>query len=119
MWTIFFGFQKSVILDEMSIKWVDLKNDLSNTIEIEDLLHYRNISALIFAVKLSNKNVTNQSKERYFFRIKSLNNVCLNLTTKTSKYRLDVSQLSHQCFTGFFLSLLSKKSKHFFFRNFF
>ena len=42
-------------------------------------------------------------------------NVCLNFTTQTSKYRLDVSQLSHQCFTGVLLNLLSKKSKHFFF----
>jgi hypothetical protein len=53
-----------------------------------------------------------------FQKMKLKNNVCLNLTTQTSKYRLDVSQLSHQCFTGFLLSLLSKKSKHFFF-NFF
>jgi hypothetical protein len=51
--------------------------------------------------------------------MKLKNNVCSNLISKTSKYRLDVSQLSHQCFTGFLLSLLSKKSKHFFFRKFF
>jgi hypothetical protein len=49
-----------------------------------------------------------------FSKMKVKFNVCSNLTTQTSKYRLDVSQLSHQCFTGFPLSLLSKKSKHFF-----
>ena len=54
-----------------------------------------------------------------FLKIKLKNNVCSNLTTQTSKYRLNLSQLSHQCFTGFLLSLLSKKSKHFFFRKFF
>jgi hypothetical protein len=36
------------------------------------------------------------------------------LTTKTSKYRLDVSQLSLQCYPSFLLSLLSKKSRHIF-----
>jgi hypothetical protein len=34
-------------------------------------------------------------------------------------YRLDVSQLSRLCFTGFLLSPISKKLKHFFFGNFF
>jgi hypothetical protein len=47
------------------------------------------------------------------------NNVCVNLTTNTSKYRVDVSQLSLQCFVSFLLRLLSKKSKHIFFRKFF
>ena len=46
--------------------------------------------------------------------MKLKNNVCSNLTTKTSKYRLEESQLSHQCFISSLLSLLSKKSKHFF-----
>ena len=54
-----------------------------------------------------------------FLKIMFKNNVCVNLTTKTSKYRVDVSQLSLQCFPSFLLSLLSKKSKHIFFRKFF
>ena len=54
-----------------------------------------------------------------FLKIMFKNNVCVNLTTKTSKYRVDVSQLSLQCFLSFLLSLLSKKSKHIFFRKFF
>jgi hypothetical protein len=53
-----------------------------------------------------------------FWKMKLKKNVCSNLTTKTSEYRLDVSQLSHQCFTSFLLSLLSKKSKHFYFEFF-
>ena len=51
--------------------------------------------------------------------MKLKNNVCSNLTTKTSKFRHAVSQLSLQCFLSFLLSLLSKKSKHIFFRKFF
>jgi hypothetical protein len=47
------------------------------------------------------------------------NYVCFNLTTETSKYHLDVSQLSDQCFRGFLFSLLSKKSKQIFFRKIF
>ena len=54
-----------------------------------------------------------------FLKIMFKNDVCVNLTTKTSKYRVDVSQLSLQCFLSFLLSLLSKKSKHIFFRKFF
>ena len=54
-----------------------------------------------------------------FFKKKKKNYVCFNLTTKTSKYHLDVSQLSDQCFRGFLLGLLSKKSKHIFFEKFF
>ena len=50
-----------------------------------------------------------------FFRIKSKNIVCLDLPTKTSKYRLDVSQLYVQCFTGFRLSQLSKNRSRCFF----
>jgi hypothetical protein len=53
----------------------------------------------------------------FFFRIESKNIVCLDLTTETSKYRLDISQLHVQCSTGFLLSLLSKKSEHIFFRK--
>ena len=49
-----------------------------------------------------------------FFRVMLQNNVCVNLTTKTSKYRIDVSQLSLQCYLGFLISLLSKKPKHIF-----
>jgi hypothetical protein len=55
---------------------------------------------------------------RIFFKMKFKNNVCLNLTTRTLKYHLDVSQLSDQCFRSFLLSLLTKKSKHFLFENF-
>ena len=55
----------------------------------------------------------------YVFKMKFKNNVCFNLTTKTSKYHLEVSQFSDQCFCGFLLILLSKKSKHIFFRKFF
>jgi hypothetical protein len=43
----------------------------------------------------------------------------MNLTTKTLKYRVHVSQLSLQCFPSFFLSLLSEKIKAHFFRKFF
>ena len=46
------------------------------------------------------------------------NNVCFNLTTQTSKYHFGVRQFSDQCFSHFLLSLLTKKSKHFFFENF-
>jgi hypothetical protein len=53
-----------------------------------------------------------------FFKMKFKNNVCFNLTPKTSKYHLDVSQLSDQCLNSFLLRLLTKKSKHFFFRKF-
>jgi hypothetical protein len=52
-----------------------------------------------------------------FLKMKFKNNACFNLTTKTSKYHLDVSQLSGQCFRGFLLSLLSKKSKDSFSRD--
>ena len=41
-------------------------------------------------------------------------NVCFNLTTKTSKHQLDVSQLSDQCFSSFLLSLLTKNRSTFF-----
>jgi hypothetical protein len=54
-----------------------------------------------------------------FLKIMFKNNVCVNLTTKTPKYRVDVSQLSLQCFPSFLLGLLSKKSKYIFFRKFF
>jgi hypothetical protein len=54
-----------------------------------------------------------------FLKIMFKNNVCVNLTTKTSKYRVDVSQLSLQCFPSFLSILPSKKSKHIFFRKFF
>ena len=54
-----------------------------------------------------------------FLKIMFKNNVCVNLTTKTSKYRVDVSQLSLQCFLSFLLSLLSKKLKHICFQKFF
>jgi hypothetical protein len=47
------------------------------------------------------------------------NNVCVNLTTQTSKYRVDVSQLSLQCFPSFLLSLISKNQSKFFFEIFF
>jgi hypothetical protein len=43
-----------------------------------------------------------------FFKMNSKNYVRFNLTTKTSKYHLDVNQLSDQCFSG----LLIEKSKH-------
>jgi hypothetical protein len=49
-----------------------------------------------------------------FLKMTLKNNVCLNLNTETSKYRLNVSQLSHQYFTGFLLSLLSKNRSTFF-----
>jgi hypothetical protein len=42
------------------------------------------------------------------------NNICFNLTTKTSKYHIDVSQLSDQCFGGFFLRILTKNRSNFF-----
>ena len=54
-----------------------------------------------------------------FLKIMFKNNVCVNLTTKTSKYRVEVSQLSLQCFSSFLLSLLSKNRSTFFFGNFF
>ena len=54
---------------------------------------------------------------RIFFKMKFKNNVCFNLTTKTPKYHLDVSQLSDQCFSSFLLSLLTKK-RSIFFRKF-
>jgi hypothetical protein len=47
-----------------------------------------------------------------FFKMNFKNYICYNLTTKTSKYHLDLIQLSDQCFRGFPLSLLLKKSKH-------
>jgi hypothetical protein len=53
-----------------------------------------------------------------FFRIKSKNIVC-ETSTKTSKYWPDVSQRYVQCFTSFFLSLLSKKWAYIFFSKFF
>jgi hypothetical protein len=46
---------------------------------------------------------------RIFLKIMFKNKVCANLTTKTSTYRVDVSQLSLQCLFSFLLSLLSKK----------
>ena len=54
-----------------------------------------------------------------FFKMKFKNNVCFNLTTKTWKFHLDVSQFSDQCFCGFLLIILSKKSKHIFFLKLF
>jgi hypothetical protein len=45
-----------------------------------------------------------------FSKMKLKNNVSLNLTTNTSKYHLDVSQLFDQGFTGFLLSLFSTKN---------
>jgi hypothetical protein len=50
---------------------------------------------------------------KYFFQ----NEVRFNLTSKTSKYYLDVSQLSDQCYSGFLLSLPTK-NRSTFFRNF-
>ena len=38
---------------------------------------------------------------RIFFKKTFKNTVCFNLTTKTSKYHLNVSQVSDQCFRGF------------------
>ena len=49
------------------------------------------------------------------FKMKFKNNVCFNSTSKTLKYHLNVSQLSDQCYSGFLLSIPTKKSKHFFF----
>jgi hypothetical protein len=54
-----------------------------------------------------------------FCKIMFKNNVCVNLTTKTSKYRVEVSQLSLQCFLSFLFGLLLKKSKHIFCRKLF
>jgi hypothetical protein len=48
-----------------------------------------------------------------FLKIMFKNNVCVNLTTKTSKYRVDVSQLSFQCLPSFLLSLFEKIEAHF------
>ena len=48
------------------------------------------------------------------FRIKLKNIVCSNLTTKTSKYRLDVSSLFVECFTYFFWAYLRKYCRTFF-----
>ena len=54
-----------------------------------------------------------------FLKIMFKNNVCGNLTTKTPKYRIDLSQISLQCSPGFRSNLLSKKSKPIIFRKFF
>ena len=45
------------------------------------------------------------------FKMKYKNDVSFNENAKTPKYYINVSQLSDQCFRGFFLSLLSKKSR--------
>jgi hypothetical protein len=50
-----------------------------------------------------------------FLKIMFKNNVCVNLTTETSKYRVDVSQLSLPCFSSFLLSLLSRDLEKFIF----
>jgi hypothetical protein len=73
---------------------------------------------------LTTKSAITISKIFRFFlsivlKIKFKNNVCFNLTTDTSKYHLDISPLSNKFFTGFLLSLLSKKSKPNFFPEFF
>ena len=55
---------------------------------------------------------------RFFSKWTNKNYVYFYLTTETLRYHLDCSKFSDQCFNGFLWSLLSKKSKHFFFEIF-
>ena len=61
--------------------------------------------------------VFNEYFPSIFLKIMLKNKVCVNLISKTRKYRVDVSQLCLQCYPGFLLSLLLKKSKHIFLRE--
>jgi hypothetical protein len=58
---------------------------------------------------------SNQNKMKFlrfssiFVKITLKNNVCVNLNTKTSKYRVDVNQLARQYYPGFLLRLFWKQ----------
>ena len=86
--------------------------------EIIAITRFLGSTLVITNINVSKINSIKGSKNYDAHPLNSKINVFVNLTTKTSEYRVDVSPLSFQYVSGFLLSLLSTKSKHIFLKIF-
>jgi hypothetical protein len=91
-----------------SYVWLRLLTDSNDFFSIIVNFHY--LKTLKGEFEISSWN----SKYEFFDHFR---NKFQKISASIKIYRLDVSHLSRLCFTGFLLSLISKKLKHFFLEN--